>query len=244
MSDVTTEEQQPEKKKRGRKAKTAETIEANDETNGDAAETTGSPGETTATPNEKPVGWQDVASASGQPTDQPTVRTYRGVVAVKLTDAELVAKGQQLLGAMAEVDRLEDEKSEEAKRYKGLIEDAEKARDAIRNVMRAKREDRELELREERCYRTHAIRLYRVDTGELLSEKPLTDEPLFAKAPNGELFDTATGEYSEPAPDSDPDGAIDDPEGLLKAEAAPKPESDPFAAGFDGADDDDAGEDE
>lgn len=207
MSDVAeTTEAEPEKKPRRRKVKAAAEAETQPETT-----------EATEPTADKPATWSDVADAS---SDQPTIRNYRGVISVKLTDAELVAKGQALLSAMAEVDRLEDEKSEEAKRYKSLIDDAEEARDAIRRVMRARCEDRELDLREERCYRTHAIRLYRVDTEELVSEKPLaTDEPLFGKAPSGELFDKATGEYSDPAPDSRPEGAIVDPDAVLGGES-------------------------
>lgn len=193
--------------------------------------------------------WSDAAAASAEvEADRKAkpvpLRTFVEALACKLTEHELVAKGDELLAALAEVDELKDEKKASAAEFAAQIKAAEKKARDLRTVITTKTEKRDVEVAEERLYATNTVRVVRPDTGEIVRERamtsserqgelPLSTPPARAEGVEPPDFEDGDDAYEDDdelgaieegdtSDVDDEDTSVTDPQGVLDAEKKPR----------------------
>lgn len=160
------------------------------------------------------TGWGDVAAASAQVDPPP--RVYTAPVMIKLTDTELRGLATTLGTERDRLAAFEAKKKAAATMHKDQAAVVERIAAAIA----AQQEERVLEVEEATEFSTGRVVVRRKDTGEQISERPLTAEErqpsLFAKEATqknevtGDLFD-GNWQYVGPAADvAEEDDALDD----------------------------------
>ena len=117
------------------------------------------------------------ASAEAEMKEREEANPPKRVVltlAVKLTDAEIQAKGQELVDAIAEERTLKAKKKLSADNYKAQIELSHQEQDRLATLISTKSEQRDVECVECYEFQTNTVSTTRTDTGEIISTRAMT----------------------------------------------------------------------
>ena len=119
----------------------------------------------------------------------PIVKKVDRLLTIKLTEAELRARSLEQQRAIGELDALEEEKADTARRFADDIKAKNKAIREFKSTLESGMEQRTVEC-EERFVDGGMVRLVRLDTGELVNERPQTKDERdeVAEAAQGALF--------------------------------------------------------
>jgi hypothetical protein len=108
---------------------------------------------------------------NGRTGPKPKLRTgFHHNLPVKLTEDQLVARRQELLERLNEVDKLEDELKAHNKRTKDIIAGVRADVRRLRNVLEDGSELQQVECREVANWDQGIIETFRCDTDELVTE--------------------------------------------------------------------------
>src|SRR5690606_14653048 len=112
-------------------------------------------------------------------------KTFTKILPCRLTDDEVIDRSDTLVQRLDALDKLKAEAAETAKRYKDQIAVVDDHCRKLRKAIEERSEDREV-LCEERIDRARGVaQIYRLDTGEMVSERKLElddlQEPLFGE---------------------------------------------------------------
>jgi hypothetical protein len=139
--------------------------------------------------------------------DQKSVKkTVKRMLPCKLDEAALAKLATDLGSNLDKIAALEEKKKAEADAIKGDIGLLEEATSLLRDKIRSKSVDREVECEEVTDYRAGEMRVMRLDTKEVFQKRTLTREelqlPLDAQKPAGKLLvmDGGKGERKQPKP--------------------------------------------
>lgn len=151
---------------------------------------------------------------------------------VKLTDREIVERAQRAAHLAAEVEQQEEAAKAAAKQAKARIEELDAERRRLNLEVMDGAVHREVQCERRYIYRLGVVQEYRTDTGELLSERPMTErerQPDLPGVADGEFAEVdEEPEEREPpfTPDETDDGIVDDDYAArAKAEAEPELET-------------------
>ena len=95
---------------------------------------------------------------------------------VKLTENELLIKGQELADLERQLSEVEDEKREVSKEFSGRIEGMKNRISETANTINSKQEIRDVEVAVSMDYKSLTVRVVRTDTGEIVSERLMSDK--------------------------------------------------------------------
>ena len=95
---------------------------------------------------------------------------------VKLTDEEMIIKGQELAELESELTDLESLKRAASKSFAKQIEVKKGKIQRVSHAINTKQENREVECEEVRDEESLKVSIVRKDTGEVVSERLMTDE--------------------------------------------------------------------
>lgn len=118
---------------------------------------------------------------------------------VPLTDAELIAAGQRLADEIREIQSLEADAAAVSKQYKAKIAEVQAKLDVTRGLVHDRYEIRQVEVANVLDYTDVKSRTFRLDTGEMIEERKLTEDEKQSSLP----FDNETEEQTEPVEDGD-----------------------------------------
>lgn len=94
----------------------------------------------------------------------------------KLTEEEELLKGQEMAAALVEVRKLEEKKAAEASNMKAQIDAAKLTLATLGGIVRTRTEFRNVECEETRDERQMLIIRTRLDTGEIIDSRPMTED--------------------------------------------------------------------
>ena len=94
---------------------------------------------------------------------------------VKLTDAEMIVKGQELAELENELRSLEDKKRETSKEFSGQLEAMRKKIADTAHEINTKQEFRDVEVETVRDEKELTIMVVRLDTGEIVSKRLMSN---------------------------------------------------------------------
>jgi hypothetical protein len=121
-----------------------------------------------------------------------TTKKVKRMLPCKLEEKELAKLGQELSANLDKISALEKKKKDEDKAINGDIALLDEATSLLRDKIRSKSAEREVECEEVTDYRAGELRVKRLDTGEVFSKRTLTKEelqlPLEAQKPAGKLL--------------------------------------------------------
>lgn len=124
-------------------------------------------------------------------TEEATTATEKGKedkkktrrLAVPLTDAELVVKATDMSKTLNEIDHLEAQKKAFTDEMKAKIEVAEQHARSLGRTIQAKQEFRDVDIKIKRDERRAEIVVSRMDTGEIIEQRPMTEAERQEKLP-------------------------------------------------------------
>lgn len=212
--------------------------------------------ETTAETNNQPA-WADAAAASAEAEtaraeDAMPPRRFEEMLPCRLTDAEKLAKAEELEAALAAVDLLEAEKKAKTAEINARIKLAKSKVSQVREEQRTSQEMRSVECIQTFLFRLGVARKIRTDTGECIEDRALRACELQPTLPLADTRQTTLDEAlaemgavhasesrgdlnnGDDLPDAlcadddgeEPDGtAITEPDKVLGEEEAPKKRS-------------------
>lgn len=128
--------------------------------------------EQTATTTENE--WAGAAEASAEAeADRVESRDFEQRLAVKLEDHVLIDLGAELARALEVIESLREQKKASAKGYDQQIENVDDQVHSIGAKLRSGSDEQLVQCRETRFYRTGNIKIVRLDTGEIVSERAM-----------------------------------------------------------------------
>lgn len=125
--------------------------------------------------DECPFGGPEEDDTAPAARPQPA-STYR--CPVKLTEAEVAARGERLAKLTEELAAHRNAKREEASIWTGKIKDVEKSIAELAQIVTSGQELRDVPVREEVDGPNRAVRIIRTDTGEAIFTRAATDADL------------------------------------------------------------------
>ena len=177
--------------------------------------------------------WNEVAAASAaaeQESAHPP-RSFKQLLPVPLTEKEIAERAKRAAAFRAMVAEYEASKKSAADHWKAKIELAENERDGLLDAIAMGTEERPVECLESREYRLGVVRVVRVDTGEVISDRAMSFAERQGTLPGVEEDEDAVaadedGEHEVSVSPSDKDDffcdedapAIDDPQAVLDGE--------------------------
>lgn len=112
---------------------------------------------------------------------------------ITCTEIELTAKGKELAGLVATHDEITEEKKEAVSRFKTQLDDVNEKIRKVAKVIETGIEMRPIECSERYNTERMVVETYRMDTGDVISNRPMTATEA-REAKQGDLtFDLVTG---------------------------------------------------
>jgi hypothetical protein len=100
------------------------------------------------------------------------------ILPVVLTDDEVRERGIKLAGVLQDIGREEFSKKSFNEGVKGRVDALESEADKLVTVIRAGKEDREVQVEEQKDYKAQEVRTVRLDTGEVIHHRAMTPREL------------------------------------------------------------------
>lgn len=132
-------------------------------------------------------------------------RDIRKELTCTLDDSELAKYGRELSGRLSDLASIELEKKEAADNFKSRMSKIDKAIGEIQRKLHDGSEERVIECEQVLSFDTATVTIIRKDTGEVVEERPMTDEE--RQMPLGMDLDDADNEAPEEG-----EGDDDEPE--------------------------------
>lgn len=132
--------------------------------------------------------------------------TFQQDIEAVLTESELAARRVTLEHATQEWLRLEERKKDESKVLSDAVKAKKKEITKLCEVLKSGKEMQTIECFQQRDEQRQQVNIVRVDTGEILSERPFTYEER-----QGSLFEDEEESDSEPDAAAQPEGEAAEP---------------------------------
>ena len=157
----------------------------------------------------KTEGWADAAAASAT-ADQAAEKLGGAVLSLpcKLTDEELIAKGNALAEKLAEIDDVEERAKAAASRAREQRKELDEEASKLAAVVRAKAEERKVACTIYKILALGIARTVRDDTGEIVSDRALSYSER-----QGSLFADVAADSDDPDDEGAEDEGDDEGEG-------------------------------
>jgi uncharacterized FlaG/YvyC family protein len=130
---------------------------------------------TVETTGETSEAWKTAACASADAdADRVESKTYDQECDVKLTDIELLELGREMASALEQRESIKAQKKAADAGYNLQIENLDEQLERVGAKVRAGTDARFVECREDRNFRLGVVRVTRLDTGEVIRDRPMT----------------------------------------------------------------------
>ncbi len=156
-------------------------------------------------------------------------RRFEQVLPCKLTGDELQSRGDELVKVLDTIDGIKAEKKAAVDRFKARVQVQDARALELRLAIEQKTEDRPVECVESFELRLGVARTIRVDTGEMVDERPLRQSELQPSLPNMTQTSLADAPQVHDGDEVDEptfgdETVIDDPGGIM-SDVAEEPEA-------------------
>jgi hypothetical protein len=102
-------------------------------------------------------------------------KTFMKTLPVRLTQAELLERGEALALQRRESNWLDDERRRVASEFKEKIDDSDAESDRLAEIVREKAEPRPVECRNVRDVQRGVVEVMRIDTAEIVESRVMTE---------------------------------------------------------------------
>lgn len=127
--------------------------------------------------------WKEAATASAVAQNKSSLE--REALPCQLSDHELALKGDELADLLRQAADVEAEMKATAKRYKSRLDILSAQASMLGGIILGKVEDRAVEVETTFAFDAGTMRRVRLDTGEVLDERPMSEKE---RNPDGPLF--------------------------------------------------------